>query len=602
MRHVRWALFIGLAALFATSPATAAQVMAPSTQTVTTGGITYHNGPVMSGRVNVYVVWYGSFPSWSSTQSLVDYFIANWGASHSYATVRNYTDSSGARVAPELALAGEFVDNPPSIGTNLTDSDVATYFSNAINKPSPTFPFDPNGIYLFIFGQHISFQGFCADCAYHGSKTVYGHSPDIKVAVIGAGNCSDCGVPSSPNGNPYADATVNAISHEIAETVTDPYDNAWGTNQNEIGDKCNFNFSEQHPTPNGGSATARVGANYYMIQKLWSPTNGGGCYSGYSPPAAIVWQQGAGGAVGAWKMQDANTVAAYLNYNVAAGQNVIAVGDFSNGIDPQVLTIGSGNLGPVTMTTLHGDGTSSSAAVSGAFAQWNAMDNKIVATSDFNGDGFGDILATNPRTGDTSLYFMQGATVLNAQYIGSYLPWLPQGAADFNGDGLADILWVDNPDWLYGFWMTSASAGSASVGFTVWPLANISYPMSILGAADINGDSRAEVLYYPRSDGKMFADQFVLWTNPMDLWVEEGATGNLPYYPGPYTPPFAGFVDVNRDGTADMYYQGKVGLRFDVMEDWKVGLYGFFWGTVSAPSFGDSGGWTVVGTGGFKEN
>ncbi len=551
----------------------------------------------MAGRVNVYVIWYGSFPSWSSTHSLVDYFISNWGASHSYAVVRNYTDNTGARVAPELSFAEEFIDSTASAGTNLGSAEITTYISNLINRPSPAFPFDPNGIYLFIFGQHISVSGFCGDCAYHGTATVYGRSPNIKYGVIGAGNCGGCGVPSSPNGNSYADATVNAIAHEVAETVTDPYDNAWGTGQNEIGDKCNFVFDEQHKTPNGGSATAQVGANYYMIQKLWTNTSGGGCYSGYSPPAAIIWQLGAGGVLAAWKMQDENTVSSYIGYNIS-GQNVVAVGDFQNGIDPQVLTITANTPTntALTMTTLHSDGTSASSPLFAANFDSTAW---TLATGDFNGDGFSDILFSNPSSGDVWVYFMQGTTILNTQYVGNYLPWIPQGVADFNGDGLADIFWVDSPANVYSVWTSYAPASGPSVSFTIWGAVSLART-PILAAADLNGDSRADVIYYPN-------DPFTLFTDEVNFLSNYGlsSTTILPGYAGATAPPWAGLVDANRDGTADVYVQTSSGLVISPFATWKT-LY-------DLPIFGialndngransDAGGWKVVATGGFKEN
>jgi hypothetical protein len=586
------------------------------------GGITYGGGPVMTGRVNVYVIYYGQFDSnFAKARSIVEYFISNWGASHSYGVLRSYTGSNG-RVAPELALAGVWPDTSAP-GATLSETDVQTVVTTAIQNN--TFPSDPNGIYLVILGSNMSAtlgsgNNLCSQfCGYHDRATLLG--ADLKYGLVGAGNCTTCQIVSAPNGLLWAENIVNTMAHEIAETVTDPDGNAWGSQakNDEVGDKCNFNFSERHNLPvnsNGNviQATAKVGLNYYTIQSLWTPTNGGGCYSGYSPPAAVVWQQGPGGTVGAWKMKDQNTVSSYLYYNVPAGQNVIAVGDFSNGVDPQALTIGSSNNGPLTMWTLHGDGTADSTASLSSFdaTQW-----KIVSTKDVNGDGFGDILFTNINTGETWLYLMQGSTVLSMQDLGIYLPWRPQGVADFNGDGLGDIFWVDSADQLYTYWLTSLPGGGPTKlqfddpGQGTMSASYWGHPVgAVLGVADFNGDSRADVLYYPvnwpgLNDGVLFAD-FI--STPFEQNNRFVANNILPD-----SPAFAGLVDVNRDGTSDIYLQTSAGLKFSTMGDWKsyppvygpatVGdPYTDFAVEATSAAFGDSGGWAVVGTGGFKEN
>jgi len=619
MRWFQLMTFTGLLAPFSAGATLPMGMAPPSSQAGRVGGITTGPGPVMTGRVNVYLIWYGSNIPGAQTESIVQYFIANWGTSHSYAVLRNYTGSNG-RVAPQLGLARVSSDSG-SRGTNLTDADIQALVSTAIQNN--TFPADANGIYVVIVGRGVSVNSgsngsLCGTyCGYHSAMNVNG--VDIKFVLNGAGNCSNCQPWSSPNNDEYADQMVNVLAHEIAETVTDPDINAWGSgaSNDEVGDKCNFDFSERHnlpPNSNGVQipATAKVGQNYYTIQKLWSPTAGGGCYSGYSPPAAVIWQNGPGGAIGAWKMKDQNTVASYLYYsNIPLGQNVLAVGDFSNGIDPQLLTIASSGTGPVTMWTLHGDGTSTSQTMfSGLGPGW-----RITGTGDFNGDGFSDILFTNPGSGDNQLYLMQGTTLLNWQDVGSELPWLPQGTADFDGDGLADIFWVDSPDQLYSVWQSSVSAGVAGVSFTYSPAGNMSsadwgHPFgNVLGVADFNGDSRADVLYYPVNwpglgDGVLFAD-FIRWPfEQNDRWAANSIL--------PDVPSFAGIVDVDRDGTTDFFLQTSAGVKFFTMGDWKEipALFGplpdsdpysdFSVASTSA-AFSDSG-WVVVGTGGFKEN
>jgi FG-GAP-like repeat len=62
------------------------------------------------------------------------------------------------------------------------------------------------------------------------------------------------------------------------------------------------------------------------------------------------------------------------------------------------------------------------------------------ATSDFNGDGFSDVLFQN-TDGSVAIWLMNGATPLAEPVIGNPGPsWHVIGTGDFNGDGQSDIL------------------------------------------------------------------------------------------------------------------------------------------------------------------
>jgi hypothetical protein len=77
---------------------------------------------------------------------------------------------------------------------------------------------------------------------------LYGNMPDQGTDFTG------CAPQSYPSGDRYADAANNLVSHEYAETITDPELNAWfDASGNEIGDKCAWNFG---PTLGGSGTTA----------------------------------------------------------------------------------------------------------------------------------------------------------------------------------------------------------------------------------------------------------------------------------------------------------------------------------------------------------
>src|SRR5262249_7527574 len=66
----------------------------------------------------------------------------------------------------------------------------------------------------------------------------------------------------------------------------------------------------------------------------------------------------------------------------------------------------------------------------------------LTATHDFNHDGFSDVLAYIPDTGQVGLSLWDGTSIIGGGIVGSApSPWAVVGQRDFNGDGFADILW-----------------------------------------------------------------------------------------------------------------------------------------------------------------
>jgi hypothetical protein len=147
---------------------------------------------------------------------------------------------------------------PPSAGAGkpFTDLDLAIV---AYSLAAGSGGFGLNHVYhLFLPpGQDVCFDSTFSSCyspdnsdtwtfcAYHGAAEDANGNVALYT-VIPYENVPGCNVrPGTPNGQ-QADSTNNSLSHELIETVTDPFGDAWWNQQNlllfgeEIGDECIF--------------------------------------------------------------------------------------------------------------------------------------------------------------------------------------------------------------------------------------------------------------------------------------------------------------------------------------------------------------------------
>lgn len=135
-------------------------------------------------------------------------------------------------------------------------------------------------------------------CAYHNSftgghsgseETLWANLPYDKAA---GGGCPN----SEPNGNP-GDVTIDTLSHEMNESITDPLINAWYDDNatedggGEIADQCNFVYGPTLGTTVTGSYDELINHHPYRVQMLWSNAKPG-CtmnYGAVTPTAAFSY-------------------------------------------------------------------------------------------------------------------------------------------------------------------------------------------------------------------------------------------------------------------------------------------------------------------------
>lgn len=139
--------------------------------------------------------------------------------------------------------------------------------------------------------------GFKGICAYHNyqyvSASAFSPAPPVTTPIpliyayvwSSSPGVFGCDPTNKPNGGRNPDQAMNESSHEMSESITDPFvGNMPGWNQNgngnEIGDLCNFVFG---PNITSAGADIALGSLNAEIQEEWSQkenSNAGACVMG----------------------------------------------------------------------------------------------------------------------------------------------------------------------------------------------------------------------------------------------------------------------------------------------------------------------------------
>ncbi len=242
--------------------------------------IEYHAGRIQPGVPNVYIIWYGSWPSSdpvrTNFQILFTNFVANLCGPYMQ-IVRAYPQQDGQVSSGCVFFAGASLD-AFSHDATLSDADVADVLVNQFE--SGGLALDPSGIYLVMASPEIAeSSGFGTSyCGWHG-RTEW-RTAAVRFAFIGwperaPTNCAPNGV--GPTGHASADAAASHFAALLADMVTDPYYDAWFDKLGlEIADKCVWTYGTTYPAANGKPANVHLGSGDYLLQQLWVPSKSGG--------------------------------------------------------------------------------------------------------------------------------------------------------------------------------------------------------------------------------------------------------------------------------------------------------------------------------------
>ncbi len=254
------------------------------------GNLLYHGGPVLAKSTTHAIFWEApNFPFPANYETVIEQYFADLAADSGLPTNVNsvatqyFDKTASGRIrnhanydvtdGGSTVLTGDFPPNGCTVRAGyrhcLSDAQLRRKI-NDVRKQTHLraifFMFLPPDVDTCFGGTICASNIFCA---YHsafrsGNRwVVYTNQPYATVPGCVTGN--------RPNGND-ADDTLNVVSHEHNEAITDPLGNAWFTRSGlENGDKCSWNFDPLV----GGTDTVDgynqvIGANHYYLQQEWS--------------------------------------------------------------------------------------------------------------------------------------------------------------------------------------------------------------------------------------------------------------------------------------------------------------------------------------------
>jgi len=280
--------------------------------------LAYHGGPVMHTNKVYAIYWvppgYSVSPGY---KTLIDRFFTDVAAdsgagTNVYASDTQYSDTLTGNILYSAAtpdtFGGSVLDTNPLPPDGCTDLYTDVCVSDAqvqaeIQRVAAANNWTPSPTTLFVLmtadniGSCIDdgTSGVCAFeyyCAYHSNlgtgndELLYANIPyaDFFLGLF-------CDAGQQPNGDD-ADASINLISHEHNEAITDPLANAWYDSSGaENGDKCAWDFGTPIGSTGSGQYNQLINGHPYMLQQEWSNATSG-CVLTYQqasgPPPTVA--------------------------------------------------------------------------------------------------------------------------------------------------------------------------------------------------------------------------------------------------------------------------------------------------------------------------
>ncbi|GAV90617.1 Phi_1 domain-containing protein [Cephalotus follicularis] len=201
----------------------------------------YHNGPLLSGKTPINLIWYGNFkPSQrailtdfitslsSSTPATVQPSVATW-----WKTTEKYYQLAKKNPSLALLVNSQILDENYSLGKSLATQQIIQLASKGAQK---------DAINVVLTSADVAVEGFCSSrCGTHGSASASGN----EFAYIWVGNSAtqcpgQCAWPFhqpiygpqspplvAPNNDVGLDGMVINLASLLAGTATNPFGNGY---------------------------------------------------------------------------------------------------------------------------------------------------------------------------------------------------------------------------------------------------------------------------------------------------------------------------------------------------------------------------------------
>ncbi len=269
-----------------------------TTRATVNSGITFHGGAVLQATTNVVAIYWATTPIFvngpkagtgrgTADSSIIGFFLRNLGGSPWFNINATYTNAAGLRINNLVKYSDYWANatSAPVSGATVTDAAILAMLQSGFT--AGTLAYDSNTVYSVFTGPHVNLGGGAGTsyCAYHSAAimTIAGVSRTVLYTAqpYAASWPSACTATTvSANGDIGADAEVNLLAHEIAETTTDMLGNAWyDANGLENADKCAWKFGRTSSSSLSKNMKYNVvlGGKYFLVQTNWQNYSSGGC-------------------------------------------------------------------------------------------------------------------------------------------------------------------------------------------------------------------------------------------------------------------------------------------------------------------------------------
>ncbi|XP_052188381.1 protein PHOSPHATE-INDUCED 1-like [Diospyros lotus] len=202
----------------------------------------YHNGPLISGKISVNLIWYGNFKP--SQRAIITDFITSLSSSSPpqaqpsvatwWKTTQKYYRLAKSNPSLSLSLGSQILDDKYSLGKTLTQKQIVNLASRGGRR---------NAVNVVLTAADVAVDGFCMSrCGTHGSsKSGRINGKNYKFAYIWVGNSEtqcpgQCAWPfhqpvygpqtaalAAPNGDVGVDGMVINLASLLAGTATNPF-------------------------------------------------------------------------------------------------------------------------------------------------------------------------------------------------------------------------------------------------------------------------------------------------------------------------------------------------------------------------------------------